>query len=175
MYELRQNTRIDFESTGIAYDDLFFTKLVAASFIMQNKDLEQHHMPAIYLSGLLESYAKKTIDYMSADEYVSDLIIKIKENNQNSSNLKIQFADNVMFFHGLYPESFENSLIKPDFYISTARTFYIDVSSFPEQIHFELGSNITTYLTVLRQAKEIINGLSPDPDEKYLKYFQDIN
>ena len=136
-------------------DPLFFTKLTAEGFRRSELNLKQHHLPALYLSGILESFANKSTDYNSIDTYVIDLYERTKKEQNRNKQLKIKFADNIVFYNGIFQER-KNKLTDPSFYNKIAKSFYYTSSFIKDDIYYSLAYNLDDYLEVLHEVSNII-------------------
>lgn len=152
---LFKNTPIDFSYKNLELDPLFFTKLTAEGFRRSELNLKQHHIPALYLSGILESFANKSMEYNSIETYVIDLYETIKRKPEKNKQLKIKFADNIVFYNGIFQER-RNKLTDPSFYNKLAKNFYYTSSFVKDDLYYSLAYNLEDYLEVLHEVSYII-------------------
>lgn len=162
------NKPIDFTYSNLEFDPLFFTKLMAEGFRRKQINIEQHHLSAVYISGILENHAKKNADFNSVENLIIELYTNLKK-KPNDTPLKIKFADNIVFYNGLFPNR-KNKLLDFSFYNRVAKGLYLDNSFIKNDVFYSLAFNLDDYLGALHEVCNVINELQNNHFSKYVDY-----
>jgi hypothetical protein len=111
------------DSKVVDYNKNFFNILTAYSFEKSNLKVEQHFMPFLHISSVLDGFARNSSSFNQGFLYFDNPLERL--NNSNDSEALLDFCDTVLFFSGFMPEVFSKKTVSRKYYEELAmKGFY---------------------------------------------------
>jgi len=101
------------DSRDVNLNKNFFNILTAYSFEKSNLRVDQHFMPFLHISTLLNGFATDSSSFNQGFLYFDNPLERL---NATESEALLNFCDTVLFFSGFMPEVFDKKTVSKKYY-----------------------------------------------------------